>query len=274
LFDIIPSKKEKEMQMKYILVLLLLVKTAFATLIETELQSVQGDEATISIENIDVGVSGFVVKKLAPNHSSIINAVTVKSFDPQTHTAYLKLSSYTVFVNNNLPKGKWHAQKGDVVVLAFGYNRGLLIAPTEETYYTLKQAIKGENFVHPDVFATLLSYHGHPTPLQEDFQGFCSNVSIGLLFFYLEKHLYTVDCQSFKVLNIQNAPLKQTQKEQLPFYSRVKKIEANWFGKGSNELQDYKTYYYELLYENNPKNKQLIEHMKNSQDPKVQALVK
>jgi len=248
------------MQMKYILVLLLLVKTAFATLIETELQSVQGDEATISIEKIDVGVSGFVVKKLAPNHSSIINAVTVKSFDSKTHTAYLKLSSYTVFVNNNLPTGKWHAQKGDTVVLAFGYNRGLLIAPTEETYYTFEQAIKGENFVHPDVFATLLSYHGHPTPLKEDFSGFCQNVSIGLLFFYIKQNLYTADCYSFKILNIQKAPLKQ-EETKLPFYSRVDKIDSNWFGEGSDEVEDYDEYYLELLEEYNDDNEALEKAM-------------
>jgi hypothetical protein len=247
---------------------------AFASLIEVPIQSVDGDEATISIDKIDVGVSGFVVKKIATNHTSIVNGVSVVRFDPATKTAYLKLKPFTMFVNNNLPKGKWHAQKGDSVILAFGYNRGLLIAPSEETYYTLKQAIKGEAFVHPDVFATLLSYRGHPTPLQKDFTAFCDNVSIGLLFFYLEQNLYTVDCHSFKVLNMQQAPLKQASQTKLPFYSRVEEIDANWFGEGSQELEDYEAYYYNLLYKNNKENTQLLTNMKNSQDPKVQALVK
>ena len=245
----------------------------FGASIESKIVTIDGDTATISIPKADVGVSGFVVHELAPNHSMIVASATVAEFDAKSATAKLKLAPYTLFRNNNLPTLKLGPQAGDKVILAYGYDRGLLVAPNEEIYYTITRAMKSETFVHPDVFATLLSYRGHPTPLKEDFSGFCNNVTVGLLFFYLERKLYTVDCQSFKILSVQNAPLQQKSKK-LPFYSRVEKIEANWFGEGSSELEDYEPYYYELLYRYNPKSETLLRSIANSTENNVTKLAK
>ena len=259
--------------MRYIIFLILMQLGLFGAYIESTIETVEANKATISIQKADVGISGFVVRTLAPDHSMIVASATVVDFDGKTHTAMLKLAPYTLFRNNNLPTLKLKPKAGDKVILAYGYDRGLLIAPSEDIYYTLKRSMQSEIFVHPDVFATLLSYHGHPTPLKEDFSGFCNNVTVGLLFFYLEQKLYTVDCQSFKILNIQNAPLQQKSKK-LPFYSRVEKIEANWFGKGSSELEDYEPYYYELLYKYNPKNETLLRSIANSTENNVTKLAK
>ena len=259
--------------MRYILFLILINVTLFGAYIESKIVTVRGDEATIGVPKADIGVSGFVVRTLAPNHSMIVASATVAGFDDKQKTATLKLAPYTLFRNNNLPTLKLKPQPGDKVILAYGYDRGLLIAPSEEIYYTLTRAMKDETFVHPDVFATLLSYKGHPTPLKEDFSGFCNNVTTGLLFFFLEQKLYTVDCQSFKILNVQNAPLQQKSKK-LPFYSRVEKIEANWFGAGSDELEDYEPYYYELLYKYNPQNETLVKSIENSTENNVTRLAK
>ena len=198
--------------MRYIVFLIFVQLALFGVSIESKIVTLDGDTATISIPKADVGVSGFVVRELAPDHGMIVASATVTGFDAKSSTATLKLAPYTLFRNNNLPTLKLKPQASDKVILAYGYDRGLLIAPNEEIYYTLTRAMRSETFVHPDVFATLLSYHGHPTPLKEDFSDFCSNVTIGLLFFYLEQKLYTVDCQSFKILNVQNAPLQQKKK--------------------------------------------------------------
>ncbi len=245
----------------------------FAASITAPLTSVKGHTATIHIDKIDVGMSGFIVHKLSGNRSIILNDATVVSFDKAKKEATLKLTPFTLFKNNNLPTLKISAKAGDIAVLAFAYNRGLLIAPTEDIYYTLKNAMHDEVFVHPDVFATHLSYKGHPTPLQEDFTTFCDNVSLGLVFFYLEQNLYTLDCHTFKILNIQKAPLQQ-HGQKLPFYTRVDKIDANWFGAGSDELEDYEPYYYELLYKNNPNNETLKKNIAASNEANVTKLAK
>ena len=255
---------EKSEHMRYILFLFLMPLALFGGYIESKIVSVKEDKATISIPKADIGMSGFVVHVLDDDHSMIVAQASVIGFDQKQQKATLQLSPYTLFRNNNLPTLELKPQVGDKVILAYGYERGLLIAPSEDIYYTLTRSIRGETFVHPDVFATLLSYKGHPTPLKEDFSDFCNNVTVGLLFFYLKQKLYTVDCQSFKILNVQDAPLKQTTK-QLPFYSRVKKIEANWFGAGSSELEDYAPYYYELLYRYNPKNKTLLKSFQSGE---------
>ncbi len=259
--------------MRYILFLICMKLALFGAYVESRLTVVKGDEATISIPKADVGISGFVVRKLAADHSMIIAAATVVSFEKGQKRATLRLAPYTLFRNNNLPTLKLKPKAGDKVILAYGYDRGLLIAPNEEIYYTLTRSMKDETFVHPDVFATLLSYHGHPTPLKEDFSGFCNNVTTGLLFLYLEQKLYTLDCQSFKILNVQNAPLREKSKK-LPFYSRVEKIEANWFGAGSGRLKDYEPYYYELLYRYNPDNETLIKSIESSTENNVTKLAK
>jgi hypothetical protein len=121
--------------------------------------------------------------------------------------------------------------------------------------------------VHIDIFATIISYRGHPTPLKEDFNAMNLASSVGLLFIYLDKKLYTVDIKTFVILSISDAPLVQDTL-QLPFYSRVEKIEANWWGEGSNELEVYEPYYFELLKEYNPQNKVLLENIEKFEEGK------
>lgn len=261
--------------MKKIVLLIVGVLTLFASAIETKLLDVDMKKktATIAIDKIDVGISGFITHQLAPNRSIIVNSATVRSFDQKSKKATLDLFPFTLFNNDNVPNLKIYAQSGDTAILAFGYERGLLIAPSEQLYYTLTHSIKNEFFVHPDIFATYLSYKGHPTPLKEDFTAFCDKASVGLLFFYLEQNLYTLDCHTFKILNIQNAPLKQ-KKKILPFYSHVEEIEANWFGAGSDRLEDYEPYYYELLYKYNKKNSALQQQIRSSNEANVTKLAK
>ena len=68
-----------------------------------------------------------------------------------------------------------------------------------------------------------------------------------------DKSIISVDCQSFKIL--ENKSTSIVQKDvQLPFYTRVPNILANWFGEGSDEMEEYSPYYIELLAQNNPEN--------------------
>ena len=250
--------------MKHIFLILLMAFNLFAAVIKTPLLSVDAvnETATIKLEGVDVGVSGFLVHTIAENHSSILRNVHVISYDKVTQISTLRMSEFTALRNNALPTGKWQPQVGDSVELAFGYSRALLIAPSEEIYHQITKSVKVQ-WVHVDIFATVLSYRGHPTPLKEDFSAMNVASSVGLLFIYLDKKLYTVDIQSFVILNVSEAPLVQDGVK-LPFYSRVETIEANWWGEGSDFLEDYEPHYYELLVEANKKNTKLYEIIKQS----------
>ncbi len=244
--------------MRYIFLLLVLVFELFGGIIKTPVVSVNSDEslASIKISKIDVGVSGFIVHEVGKNHSCILKNAVVKSFDKDKHIAVLALSEYDSLRQNALPIGQWHVEVGDTAVLAFGYSRGLIIAPNDEIYYRIERATKQIQWVHPDIFATILSFNGHPTPLRKDFTEFTKATSVGLIFLFLEGKVYMVDSKSFVILNITDAPLKQ-KSVKLPFYTRVEKIDAAWWGDGSDEMTSYESYYFELLKEANPNNKQL-----------------
>ncbi len=260
--------------MKKFFYLLLIILPLKANFIKTTILSIdnKNNTATVKIDHIQKGVSGIVVHKIAKGIEVITNNAEVISYDKTSKIATLKLSPHVMFVSNSLPNGKWKAQKGDIAILAFGYHRGLIIAPDEDSYYKIKSALKGEATAHPDIFATFLSTQGHPTPLRKDFKKFCKNLTLGLLFFKIEKNVYTVDCMSFKILSVSEFPF-ETKEKKLPFYSRVPKIEANWFGEGSDELSDYAPYYYKLLLKENKDNKKLLEAIKNSSNKNVKNIL-
>ena len=251
--------------MKILFVLSFLLVQLYAGLIKAPILSIdeEAGTATFAVEKIDLGVSGFAVHKIADGHTSILKSVVVSAFDAEQKIATVKLEDFNALRNNALPSGKWKLAVGDTLELAFGYSRALLVAPSEEIYYRITRSVKVQ-WVHPDLFATVLSFRGHPTPLKEDFEAMSIASSCGLLFLYLDQKVYTVDMLSFTILSISDAPLTQDSVK-LPFYSRVEEIEANWFGEGSDELEEYEPHYYELLVLNNRANKELYEIVKEKE---------
>jgi hypothetical protein len=95
--------------------------------------------------------------------------------------------------------------------------------------------------------------------------------SVGLVFIFLDKKVYTLDAKSFKILTITDAKLEQKEVH-LPFYTRVPEIDANWWGEGSGELEDYELHYYELMIKANPKDRVLYDIVKNG-DEKLKELL-
>ncbi|EQB39604.1 hypothetical protein M947_06315 [Sulfurimonas hongkongensis] len=250
--------------MKYIFLAMLLVLQTFAGVVKSPIVSVdeKNSQATIEIDKIDVGISGFISHKLSDEQEIILKSIVVSSYDKDSKIATLEMSPFDALRNNALPNGKWSVSVGDEAILAFGYTRGLLIAPNEEIYHRITRSVKDLQWVHSDLFATTLSFIGHPTPLREDFKKFSIATSVGLVFIYLDEKLFTVDARSFKILNITDAALKQ-EETQLPFYTRIQEIDAAWWGEGSNKLNSYEPHYYELLNKANPDNKELANLIKN-----------
>ncbi len=243
---------------KHIFLLFIFTISLVAGIIKTPILSVDNgsDIATIKVGNVDVGVSGFIVHKLSDESSTILKDVVVIGYDKTSKIASLQMSDFVELDQNSLPSGNWEVEVGDTAVLAFGYSRALLIAPSEDIYYRITKSSSQVQWLHPDIFATILSYTGHPTPLKEDFKKMYNSTSVGLIFFYLNQKLFTVDAKTMQVINITDAKLKQDSVK-LPFYSRVDEIEASWWGEGSGELDEYEPYYYELLIQNNPNNTKL-----------------
>ncbi len=253
--------------MKFIL-FLFLPFYLFASSIETPIIRMEKGRGIVHISAIDVGVSGFIVRKFTKNHSAIIANAVVSSFDKKLQQATLSFSEYDGLKQNSLPKGEWSPREGDMAILAFSYERAMLIAPSDDIYHNITSRIKTIDWINPDGFAAFLSYRGHPTPLVTDFKGFCGVASLGLIYLHTNDTLFTLDCKSFTLLQITPAPMK-VEDVKLPFYSMIENIQANWFGEGSSELKSYEPYYLELIIKNNSKNIKLyhfVKSLKNSSD--------
>jgi len=234
--------------MRLLFLFFLLVNIGFANTINSSIIRVdlKKDVATIKADGLKVGMSGFISHLLTPNHSMILADAKVIQIDSTADTATLKLSAYTELKSNSLPKGKWVVSVGDTAILGVSYARGLLIAPNADAYYNITSSMKNIEWIHPDIFTSILSYNGHPTPLRQDFKEFSDKMAVGLIYFYIDKKLYIVDANSFKTLSTQK--LKSiNSKIDLPFYTRIKKIDANWFGAGNDKLKTYAPYYLKLL---------------------------
>lgn len=197
------------------------------------------------------GMYGILLHWFDAEHSVALSWVEVTAIDNGVST--LKMLPIYALEQSALPSGTWVPQVGDELILGYNYQRALLIAPNASVYKKITQLHSDREWVHPDIFATILSSRGHPTPLREDFAYACSTNNIGVLSFVFEQSALTLDCQSFKILDNRSIAVTSSE-EQLPFYSRVPHIEANWFGEGSDELEAYAPYYIELIAENNPNN--------------------
>ncbi|MFT7003036.1 MAG: hypothetical protein ACJAWW_000370 [Sulfurimonas sp.] len=244
--------------MKYIVLILVLALELMAGIVKSPIISVDLDNniATIKIDKIDVGMNGFISHEITKDHIVVLQSIEVIDFDKENEIAKLKMSPYTALKTNALPTGNWKVSIGDTAVLAFGYSRGLLIAPSDEIYHRITRSVKNLQWIHSDIFATLLSFNGHPTPLRADFTEFSIATSVGIIFMYIDEKLFTLDARSFKILAITDAKLKQ-EDTRLPFYTRVQEIDSSWWGEGSDVLLSYEPYYYQLLTQANPDNKEL-----------------
>ncbi|MEA1917469.1 MAG: plasminogen-binding N-terminal domain-containing protein [Campylobacterota bacterium] len=230
-----------------------------ASEIKTTIVDIKGKKAIVNVGEIQRGVSGIVVRKFNDNHSAIIAEAVVIDYNKKKKMALLGMSKYRGLTQNALPTGNWIPRKGDTVILAHGYGSALLIAPSEDIYNEVKSRIDGIYFSKPSGFATYLSYKGHPTPLEEDIRNYCAISTVGLLYMYVKDTLFSADCLSMQLLQATYFPLKR-KTTQLPFFSRVNKINANWFGSGSSKLKKYDPYYLRMIVENNKYSKVLIDY--------------
>jgi hypothetical protein len=242
-----------------LLLLFLVPIVLFSVEIKTKIVDMKAHKAIVKVDNIQKGVSGIVVRNFNDEHSSIIAEAVVLDFNKDKKMALLGLKPYKGLTHNALPRGKWIPQIGDDVFLAHGYDSALLIAPSEEIYDNIKSRIDGIYFLAPSNFATFLSHRGHPTPLREDIKDFCAISTVGLLYIYVKDTLFSMDCMSMELLQATHFPLKR-EPAQLPFFSRVHKINANWFGSGSSKLKRYDPYYLKLIVNSNKRSKVLIDY--------------
>lgn len=211
------------------------------------IQKADSDSIEINSQPINKGVSAIVIHRINDSFEMIVaRALVVNSAEGKVT---LSIKPFKDLSQEALPHLNTHPVVGDTVVVPWLYQRSLLVTPTLSSYSTLSASQSGVTFIHPDIFAAHLSKEGHPSPLKADFQDFCRQYDVGLLQFAVKSTLYKVDCNSFAVVGKEKIG-ETSGKQQLPFYSRIKEIDADWWGEGSDPVKDYEKYYLKLLGEN------------------------
>lgn len=238
-----------------LLLLITLISTYLLALISsplhTTLVSVAEDKETATIktlENTQVGMYGVISHWFDETHSVALSWVEITNIEGEETS--LKLVPILALEQSALPSGSWTPNVGDEVIIGYNYQRALLIAPNSSIYNKITSYHADRKWVHPDIFASVISSQGHPSPLKEDFALACRSNNIGTVTFMFDKSVITVDCQSFKILQNKSTSV-QSKEQQVPFYTRVPNIQNNWFGDGSDEVENYDAYYVALIAENN-----------------------
>ncbi len=228
------------------LILFLLLLPLWVIAKDHTVTKVEDDTLFIERSEAAVGTSGIVLHKINESYETILARVEVMA--NEANVTKLKVVAFEDLFQEALPKLKMKPSVGDRVRLEWMHDRVLLIAPSQESYQIVSSAQRDKSFVNSDLFAVKLSREGHPSPLKEDFQNFCADYNIGVVQLIIGKKLYKVDCYSFKVLERIDVDFPDTETK-VPFYSRVKEINADWWGEGSDEITDYPAYYKKLLGE-------------------------
>ncbi|HEB7717414.1 TPA: plasminogen-binding N-terminal domain-containing protein [Campylobacter coli] len=211
--------------------------------VKTELLKVEDIYGYIKdSSDIKLNSSGVVIQRFQTSKSIIARASVIVK---EKGLAKLKFSVFADLEQDALPLPNVVPQKGDEVVLNFLYDRGLVIAPDEQTYNKLVSSFPEIYFTHIDILGAQLIRSSSLAPKRSDFRKFCADNAVGILIFALEDKAKIVDCQDFSELY--ELAIAKPSSIQVPFYSRIGGYKSNFFDFNSQEVGNYYRYYDALI---------------------------
>ncbi|MBL0686658.1 MAG: plasminogen-binding N-terminal domain-containing protein [Sulfurospirillum sp.] len=211
----------------------------------TKILNIEGETAIIQDSNdIVIGSSGIIVHTFENNISTIIAHANVIKKDGNRAT--IEFGEYKYLTQIAFPKSGITPAIGDKITLNYLYKRVLMVVPSYEIYEKVKKQFEGISWIHPDIVGAYLAKELKPNPNKKNFQKMCRINSAGLIFFALNNSSYFVDCNNFKVVKELKTDLI-IKKAEVPFYTRVKEIKANWMNWNSTYIEDYDTHYRKMI---------------------------
>lgn len=192
--------------------------------IGTKIENIEDTKTTINIGNLIVGQSGIVVHIYDNDKRLIVsNAKVISSNNNNSVVEFFKFDDLK---QDALPTTKRSVEKGDILVLNYMYNSSLLITPTQDSFQSVRNNFKLNNFIHSDIFAAKLKVNNQPYPTKEDFQTFAIEQNLGTIFFILDNKVYIVDTKTFTILDSYSINYENSEST-MPFYTRVENIESS-----------------------------------------------
>jgi hypothetical protein len=212
-----------------------------------KIENIQDNKSTINVGNLIVGQSGIVVHIYDNDKRLIVS--NAKVISSNSNTSVVEFFKFDDLKQDALPTSKREVEIGDVLVLNYMYNSSLLITPTQDSFQSVRDNFKLNNFIHSDIFAAKLKVNNKPYPTKEDFQSFAIEQNLGTIFFALNNKVYIVDTKTFTILDSYSFAYENSEIK-MPFYTRVEEIEESIldfsFFSDKKEL-NYDEYYKRIL---------------------------
>jgi hypothetical protein len=192
--------------------------------IGTKIENIENNKSTINIGNLIIGQSGIVVHIYDNDKRLIVS--NAKVISSNNNSSIVEFFKFDDLKQDALPTTKRTIEKGDVLVLNYMYNSSLLIAPSQDSFQSVRNNFKLNNFIHSDIFAAKLKINNQPYPTKEDFQAFAIEQNLGTIFFVLDNKIFIVDTKTFTILDSYSINYENSEAT-MPFYTRVEKIESS-----------------------------------------------
>jgi hypothetical protein len=192
----------------------------------SKLSNVTNETATIDIGNLKVGQSGIIQHKYADGNSIIVSSAYVESSN--ANSSVIKFIPFLDLKQNSIPTSNRVVENNDQFLLNFMYNQSLLITPNIDAFRAVRDKFQDNNFVHSDIFGAYLKSEYRPLPTRKMIQEFAISENLGTIFIVIKSNVYVLDSRTFTLLN-KNTITNISSKTQMPFYTRIDKIESNLF---------------------------------------------
>lgn len=189
------------------------------------IQTIEANTAIVSQGNFSKGQSGIIVHESEQNTLILATAIVLNSDENTTKIEFFKED---MILQDAIPTTSLAVSKGDKVIFNHLYNNALIIAPNLEAKVFIQKNNKTKNFISEDLFATYLKLDNNPMPTKKDIQEFCKKNQIGLVYVVVYDVVFTLDVNTFTTLSTQKIS-SQSHEIKVPFFTRVEKIEKNFF---------------------------------------------
>lgn len=212
--------------------------------------NIENNKSVIPMGNLIIGQTGIVVHIFDNDKRLIVSNAKVISSD--LNSSVVEFFEFKDLTQDAIPTSNRVVTTNDILILNYMYNSSLLITPTLDSFQSVRENFKLNNFVHSDIFAAKLKVDHKPYPTKEDIQNFAIEQNLGTIFMVIENKVYIIDSKTFTILesyaiNYENAEAI------MPFYTRVEEIEESIFNlsffdffSGEKNLS-YNEYYKRIL---------------------------
>jgi hypothetical protein len=212
--------------------------------------NIENNKSVIPMGNLLIGQTGVVIHIFNNDKRLIVS--NAKVISSEANSSVVEFFEFNDLKQEAIPTSNRVVATNDILILNYMYNSSLLIAPTLDSFQSVRENFKLNNFVHSDIFAAKLKVDHKPYPTKEDIQNFAIEQNLGTIFMVIENKVFILDTKTFAILdsyaiNYENAEAI------MPFYTRVEEIEESIFNLSyfdffsGNKNLSYNDYYKKIL---------------------------